>query len=189
MKKSVKIVAILTVLVMGVLTVLSACDGNKPKPEKKAIIMVTALMSGGLYDKATGENLWDPLPEEYEMISVLEDGIESFVLKLVAAKDENGFDYTVKCPDYLSLTGNLAVGFPGTDENPFTDGLIIWPKLRGGYECGVILNSKEDDDSGYMFYIDADGNAVDEAYQSIAEKYRDVIRELMERAETFWKTD
>lgn len=52
MKKSVKIVAILTVLVMGVLTVLSACDGNKPKPEKKAIIMVTALMSGGLYDKA-----------------------------------------------------------------------------------------------------------------------------------------
>ncbi|CCY03893.1 lecithin:cholesterol acyltransferase [Faecalibacterium sp. CAG:1138] len=90
MKKSVKIVAILTVLVMGVLTVLSACDGNKPKPEKKAIIMVTALMSGGLYDKATGENLWDPLPEEYEMISVLEDGIESFVLKLVAAKDENG---------------------------------------------------------------------------------------------------
>ena len=42
-----------------------------------------------------------------------------------AAKDENGFDYTVKYPDYLSLTGNLAVGFPGTDENPFTDGLII----------------------------------------------------------------
>ena len=106
-----------------------------------------------------------------------------------AAKDENGFDYTVKYPDYLSLTGNLAVGFPGTDENSFTDGLIIWPKLRGGYECGVILNSMEDDDSGYMFYIDADGNAVDEAYQSIAEKYRGVIRELMERAETFWKTD
>ena len=40
-----------------------------------------------------------------------------------------------------------------------------------------------------MFYIDADGNAVDEAYQPIAEKYRDVIRELMERAETFWETD
>lgn len=35
MKKSVKIIAILTVLVMGVLTVLSACDGNKPKPEKR----------------------------------------------------------------------------------------------------------------------------------------------------------
>ena len=29
MKKSVKIVAILTVLVMGVLTVLSACDGRR----------------------------------------------------------------------------------------------------------------------------------------------------------------
>ena len=115
--------------------------------------------------------------------------VSSFLFPTFASKDGDGFDCTVKYPDYLSLTGNLAAGFPGTDENPFTDGLIIWPKLRGGYECGVILNSKEDDDSGYMFYIDADGNAVDEAYQPIAEKYRDVIRELMERAETFWETD
>ena len=30
-----------------------------------------------------------------------------------AAKDEDGFDYSVKYPDYLSVTGNLAVGFPG----------------------------------------------------------------------------
>lgn len=91
MKKSVKIVAVLLILVTGALTVLSACD-KKPetKPEKKAIVMVTALMSGGLYDKATGENLWDPLPEEYQMISVLEDGIEPFVMNLLTAKTESG---------------------------------------------------------------------------------------------------
>ena len=103
-----------------------------------------------------------------------------------AAKDEDGFDYTVKYPDYLSLTGNLAVGFPGTDENPFTDGLILWPKLSGGYEYGVILNSRETDDTGYMFYIDAQGSALDAEYEALAEKYRDVIAELLERAESVW---
>ncbi|MGM9663651.1 MAG: hypothetical protein ACI3XF_02305 [Eubacteriales bacterium] len=103
-----------------------------------------------------------------------------------AAKDEDGFDYTVKYPNYLSLTGNLAVGFPGTDEEPFTDGIIIWPKVTGGYEYGIILNPREDGESGYMFYIDADGNAVDEEYRSIAEEYREVISELLERAENMW---
>ena len=106
-----------------------------------------------------------------------------------AAKDEDGFDYTVKYLDYLSLTGNLAVGFPGTEENPITDGLIIWPQCMGGYEYGVMLNSREEDGSGYMFYVDAQGNAVDESYQSIAEEYRKVILELMERAENAWSLD
>lgn len=103
-----------------------------------------------------------------------------------AAKDEEGFDYTVKYPDYLSLTGNLAVGFPATEENPFTDGLIIWPKFMGGFEYGIILNSREDDGRGYMFYVDAQGNAVDEEYQTLAEDYQEVICELMERAESTW---
>lgn len=106
-----------------------------------------------------------------------------------AAKDEGGFDYTVKYPDYLSLTGNLAVGFPGTDENPFTDGLILWQKLSGGYEYGVILNSRETDDTGYMFYIDAQGRALDAEYEEFAEKYQDVIAELLERAESVWQLE
>lgn len=106
-----------------------------------------------------------------------------------AGKDQDGFDYTVKYPDYLSLTGNLAVGFPGTDEDPFTDGLIIWPKALGGYEYGVMLNSREDDGSGYMFYIYAEGNAVDREYQPVAEAYREVICELMERAQNTWNLD
>lgn len=115
--------------------------------------------------------------------------VSSFLFPTFASKDGDGFDCTVKYPDYLSLTGNLAVGFPGTDENPFTDGLIIWPKALGGYEYGVMLNSREDDGSGYMFYIDAQGNAVDEEYQPAAEEYREVIGELLERAEGAWSLD
>lgn len=79
--------------------------------------------------------------------------------------------------------------FPGTDEDPFTDGLIIWPKALVGYEYGVMLNSREDDGSGYMFYIYAEGNAVDGEYQPVAEAYREVIRELMERAQNTWNLD
>ena len=115
--------------------------------------------------------------------------VSSFLFPTFASKDEDGFDYTVKYPDYLSLTGNLAVGFPGTEEDPFTDGLIIWPKAPGGYEYGVMLNSREDDGSGYMFYIDAQGNAVDGEYQPVAEEYREVIDELLERAEGAWSLD
>ena len=106
-----------------------------------------------------------------------------------ACKDGDGFDYTVKYPDYLSLTGNLAVGFPGTDENPFTDGLILWPKVSGGYEYGVILSSKETDGNGYLFYIDTQGNAIDPEYQPMAEAYGEGIEELLARAGSRWKLD
>ena len=37
-----------------------------------------------------------------------------------------------------------------------------------------------------MFYIDTQGNAVDAEYQSIAEEYREVISELLKRAENAW---
>ena len=76
--------------------------------------------------------------------------------------------------------------YPGTDEDPFNDGLIIWPKLFGGYEYGVILNPRGDDTEGYMFYIDIQGNAIDEEYGEIAENCQDVIQELLARANSRW---
>lgn len=91
-----------------------------------------------------------------------------------AAKDCDGFDYSVKWPDYLSFTGNFAVGFPGTSEDPFTDGLIIWPKIFGGYEYGVILKDPNDPSNGYMFYITPDGQAIDAEYQEIAVQCRTI---------------
>ena len=43
--------------------------------------------------------------------------------------------------------------------------------------------------SDYMFYVDAQGHAVDGEYQTLAEDYQEVIRELMERAEKAWSLD
>ena len=87
----------------------------------------------------------------------------------------------------MSLTGNLAVGVPTTEDTPFSDGLIVWPKLFGGYEYGVILNNADGVSDGYMFYIDAEGNAVDAQYDAVAREYADVIGELLKRAKGFWQ--
>lgn len=104
-----------------------------------------------------------------------------------ATKDNDDFDYSVKWPGYLSFTGNLSVGFPGTPDDPFTDGLIIWPKLVGGYEYGVILKDPNDPSNGYMFYITPDGQAVDAEYQEIAASCQTAIQELLKRANDYWE--
>lgn len=124
--------------------------------------------------------------------SAFTDGMEQTELSMLlvpryAAKDRDGFDYSVKWPEYLSFTGNFAVGFPGTSEDPFTDGLIIWPKIFGGYEYGVILKDPNDPSNGYMFYITPDGQAIDAEYQDIAVQCQTTIKELLERANEYWE--
>jgi hypothetical protein len=120
------------------------------------------------------------------------DGMEQTELSTLlvpryAAKDRDSFDYSVKWPEYLSLTGNLTVGFPGISDDPFTDGLIIWLKIFGGYEYGVILKDPNDPSNGYMFYITPDGQAIDAEYQDIAVQCQTTIKELLERANEYWE--
>lgn len=117
---------------------------------------------------------------------MVETAMSTALVPRYVAKDSDGFDYSVKYPDYLSLTGNLAVGFPGTEEDPYTDSLIIWPKFSGGYEYGVILDSLEEGGDGFMFYIDTQGNAIEDEYRQVSEKYEDVIAELLERVGGYW---
>lgn len=99
--------------------------------------------------------------------------------------DPDGFDYSVKYPDWLTFTGNLAVGFTGTEENPVTAALIIWPKLSGGYEYGVIISSNEE--NSYRFYVDANGNPLDREYQEISEKYKSTITAMLSKAKGIWE--
>ncbi len=97
--------------------------------------------------------------------------------------DAEGYDYSVKYPDYLSFTGNLCVGLPAADENPFTDFLVIWPKVFGGYEYGVSVSA---DGQAYQIYVDSDGSAVDPAYNEIADSYQEEIDDLLHRAQEMW---
>lgn len=63
----------------------------------------------------------------------------NFVTPRYVYSDDEKYDYLVKYPDYLTFDGNMSVGSPATEENPFTDALIIWPKVSGGYNFGVLL--------------------------------------------------
>lgn len=98
--------------------------------------------------------------------------------------DKDHYDYLVKYPDYLSFTGNMSVGLPGVNENPFTDALIIWPKITGKYELGMLLY--DEDGTGYSVYIDAGGNALFEEDKDAVTRHREAIKDLLMKADEKW---
>ncbi len=100
--------------------------------------------------------------------------------------DADGYDYGVKYPEYLSFTGNMSVGLPATDDNPFTDFLIVWPKLLGGYQYGASVSV---DGQGYQIYVKADGTAVDPEHSEVAIQCRDTIKDLLRRAKAMWNLE
>ena len=86
MKKHSKILICLVLVVVLLVSAVSlaACSVNSSLIEKrggndKAIVLVTALMSGGLYDGKTGDALWDPF--------YLQDVTLPDVLALLEASD------------------------------------------------------------------------------------------------------
>ena len=97
--------------------------------------------------------------------------------------DVNGYDYSVKYPNYLSFTGNLCVGLPTTDDYMFSDCLIIWPRLLGGYEYGISLN---EGDESFSIYIHADGIAVYPEDSEVVARNQEVIDDLLSRAKEMW---
>ena len=112
-----------------------------------------------------------------------ENVFSNWVVPRYLYTDEEGYDFGVKYPGYLSLTGNLFVGLPGTDENTFTDCLFIWPKASGGYEYGVIVSENGE---SYQIYIQPDGSAVDSENSEIVARFRETIDTLLRRANARW---
>lgn len=112
-----------------------------------------------------------------------ENVFSSWIVPRYLYTDADGYEYSVKYPGYLSLTGNLCVSFPALDDNYFTDSLIIWPKVSGDYEYGVILS---DGDASYQIYIHADGSAVHPEDSAVTERKQDDIKTLLQRAEQMW---
>ena len=117
------------------------------------------------------------------------DGMEeaelsSFIEPRYIYTDDDGYDYLVKYPGYLSFSGNLFVGLPTVNENPFRDALIIWPKINGQYELGVLLY--DEDGTEHLVYIGADGNALAEEDKAVVSRHREAIKDLLLKAEHFF---
>ena len=118
----------------------------------------------------------------------LSDGMEkgdysTFITPRYIYTDDDRYDYLVKYPEYLSFTGNMSVGSPTTEENYFTDALIIWPKVSGGYDFGVILYEI---DMEYSIYIDSKGNALSKEDEDIVSQHSDSILNLLMIADKRW---
>lgn len=99
---------------------------------------------------------------------------------IYGARDEEGFSYNVKKPGYLQWTGNLGVTSKDGDT------LILWPKIMGGYEYGVILSV---DDAIYQITIDSNMQPVknDENEKALVRDHQDTIHLLFQKAESKWK--
>ncbi len=114
-----------------------------------------------------------------------ETEFSSFVVpKYLDSSD--GYNYSVKYPDYLSFTGNLALSVPSEDDNPFTDSLIIWPNVDGSYEYGIILYEGEDE---WQIYVDENGQALDPQYDEVIENHQENVDLLFEKANERWDLD
>ena len=119
----------------------------------------------------------------------LSDGMEkadfgNLVVPRYTYTDADHFDYMVKYPDYLRLTGNIYVGLPVSDENPFHDGLIAWPSLSGAYDFGVVLY--DEDGSEHLVYIDSEGNALSQEDEEVVSRHSDNISTLLLMADEQW---
>ncbi len=98
--------------------------------------------------------------------------------------DNEGFSYSVKYPDYLSFTGNLAISMPSEDYDYFSDSLIIWPTLLKGYEYGLILYDEENNE--YMIEIDENQNPKESENEEIINEHKDNIKILFNKANEVW---
>ncbi|MFD3158846.1 hypothetical protein ACFIJ5_18720 (plasmid) [Haloimpatiens sp. FM7330] len=96
-------------------------------------------------------------------------------------KKEDGYNYSVKKPDYLHYTGNLAVNNSEKGEL-----LIIWPLISGGYKYGVILQEKQE---SWNIYIDENMKPIDKddpyAAQKI-EEHKAGVKALISKANEMW---
>lgn len=96
--------------------------------------------------------------------------------------DRDGYDFGVKYPDVLTLTGNLSIT-SHWPEDRFNDVLIIWPKVNGDYEYGVILYDEEE---SYQVEINERGETLDSGYEEITKNHSDSVHGLLQAANRQW---
>jgi hypothetical protein len=97
--------------------------------------------------------------------------------------EKEGYSYSVKKPDYLYYTGNLAVNHPDRESS-----LIIWPEVNGKYTLGFRLQENEE---AFEIYLDEKLTPLEEyedtdvASQKVKEHQKE-INDLFSKADQMW---
>ena len=117
--------------------------------------------------------------------------------------DGEGYSCNVARPGFLHWTGNLGIGLPALtlengEEVVFTDSLLIWPRLFGAPETGVILyeyDVRADGVTctGHQLYITPEGEyipygdrAEDADNEALLTEHRENVETLLSRAREIW---
>lgn len=135
--KSKKIVAIMLVVVLLATSfaVLSACDNDDGKNDK-AIIYVTALFAGGLYDVETNVPKWEPIVPEFDADAFMkgELGFEDILSSLTQEEIADIIQLAIKAVGYSegSLLWELTLDNDGVGYNPNIISANDFPRDNNG---------------------------------------------------------
>ncbi len=91
---------------------------------------------------------------------------------------QNGYRYSIKCPNYLDFGGNMAI----VEQNDEDDSgnkptLIIWPKLLKPDKFGIILSTKDEYHTVYQIYIDKSGNPI--FTDNDSDEYKEEVQQVL----------
>lgn len=115
----------------------------------------------------------------YSLYNKYIGGMEEFRKNVSYVLSENGYNYNVKFPSYLSFTGNLCVA---TDDDKYA--LIIWPSFYKDTEYGVQIIAS--DGLLYSIMIDKNLNSLEPDYEDLIQENAYIIKTLFEKAKERW---
>ncbi len=159
MKARKKLIVILLVVVMAVLSlgVLTACDDSSQNSakNKKAVVICTALLSGGLYDKETNESVWDPVAEGVYFQQVFPGG-DMLGLVMSVLTDSTTFDLIGGVLKYKEGTKNflwqITLNEQGESNNPNLRPANVLPTTEDGNYKATFWNEEGKIIDGYGAY-------------------------------------
>lgn len=107
------------------------------------------------------------------------DNMEEIYKNKTYAINEEGYDYSVKFPNYLSFVGNL-----GIIDSEHKNDLIIWINaLTNKAEYSVRIQSGNET---YEIMLDSNMKPTDNMYFEIVQDNKDTILNLFEKAKQKW---
>lgn len=157
-KKFISVLLVLSVVV-ACLCVFTACGEDntaKTAQHKKAIVICTALLSGGLYDTETGAAIWDPVAEGVYFQQTFPDGdMMGLILSVLSDKDTYGLigDITKYKEGSENLLWQVTLNEQGVSvNNPRLRPANVLPTTADGNYTPSYWNENNETLGGYGSY-------------------------------------
>lgn len=160
MKAKKKLIGILLVIVvivlsLGVLTACGEAPGETSK-NKKAVVICTALLSGGLYDTKTNEAIWDPVAEGVYFQQAFPGG-DMMGLVMAVLTDKTTYDLIDGIMNYKdesveNLLWQITLDEQGKSNNPNLRPANVRPTTADGTFKSTLYNDSGEVVDGYGAY-------------------------------------